>query len=135
MTDTELSVAASAEAAPIAAGAPSAQERKAKRNATWARWAGIFIAVAALIRAAAFFLPHGLAECDGGDLQSSLRSAIETKSNVKLTSVSNIQTVSRSDKSAVCRMHVNVSDGSQADVTYQLDLVKGDTNYRVTNVK
>jgi hypothetical protein len=135
MTDTELSVAASADQPPIVAGAQTPEERKAKRNAKWYRWAGIFVAIAALIRAVAFFLPHGLADCDGSDLQSSLRSAIETKSSVKLTSVSNIQTVSRSGNSAVCRMHVNVSDGSQADITYQLDLDKGDTKFQVTNVK
>jgi hypothetical protein len=43
--------------------------------------------------------------------------------------------VSRSDKSATCRMHVNVSDGSQAEVAYQLDLIKGETQFRVTDVK
>ena len=135
MTDAPLTDAANVDPPPIVAGDPTAKERKAKRNAKLVRWTGILVGGAALIRAVVFFLPPGLAYCDGSDLQASLRTAIETTSKVKLTAVSNIQTLSRSDKSAVCRMHVAASDGTQADMTYQLDLVKGETNYRITDVK
>ena len=120
---------------PPVSGLTPEQQRKAKRRAVWTRWAGILVGLAAAIRVGVALLPHGLADCDGGDLQSSLRSAIEASSKLKLTAVTDIKTLSRSDKSAVCSMRVSASDGSQSLLTYQLDLVKGQTNFRVTDVK
>ena len=116
---------------PIAA----AGERKTKRAGIWVRWAGVVIAGIALIRVVTLFLPQGLADCDGGDLQSSLRSALETASKLKLTSVTDITTLSRNATSATCSMNVKASDGSLSRITYRLDLVKGETNFKVTDVK
>jgi hypothetical protein len=129
MADVEVTT--SAAASPAAA----AGERKAKRNAAWVRWSGIIIGAMALIRVAFFFLPQGLAECDGSDLQSSLRAAIETSTKLKLTSVDNITTLTRNATSATCSMNVKASDGSQARMAYRLELIKGQTSFQVTEVK
>jgi hypothetical protein len=110
-------------------------ERKTKRAGMWVRWAGVAIAGIALIRVITFFLPQGLAECDGSDLQSSLRSAMETTSKLKLTSVTDIKTLTRNSTSATCSMNVKASDGTQAQIAYRLDLIKGETNFKVTEVK
>ena len=120
---------------PQAAQIAAAGARKAKRNAALVRWSGIIVGAMGLIRVAFFFLPQGLADCDGGDLQSSLRSAIETSTKLKLTSVDNITTLTRNASAATCSMNVKASDGSQALIAYRLDLVKGQTSFQVTEVK
>jgi hypothetical protein len=45
---------------PVSAAAPldAAAEAKKKRYATWSRWAGILVAIAAAIRIIGYFLPH-----------------------------------------------------------------------------
>lgn len=132
---TSTPAAATADQPGPATAPLTPEQRKAKRNATMTKWAGILVGGALLIRAAVAFLPHGLAACDASDLQSALRSSIETASKLKLTKVSDIKTVSQGDNTAICSMQVSASDGSQSQITYQLSLVKGETNYRVTDVK
>ena len=128
---------ADVEVTPGAAQSPTAAAdvSKAKRSGKWVRWGGLVIAGIALIRLVSMFLPQGLAECDGGDLQSSLRSALETASKLKVISVTDITTLSRNATSATCSMNVKASDGSLSRISYRLDLVKGETNYKVTDVK
>jgi hypothetical protein len=119
--------------APVAGDDASAEKakKKAKRYATWSRWAGIMVAVAALIRVAALFLPAGLANCDDSAVQASLKTAIETASQLKVTGVTNITTISHSDKTAMCSMHVTASAGPPSDMTYRLDLQKDGTHFQI----
>jgi hypothetical protein len=131
----EISTPIAAKADQPATAPLTPEQRKAKRNATMTKWAGAIVGTALLIRVGVGLLPHGLAACDASDLQAALRTSIETTSKLKLTNVSDIKTVSRGDNTATCSMHVNVSDGSQAQIAYRLDLVKGETNYRVTDVQ
>lgn len=122
-----------AAAAPPAA-APTPEEKKAKRNGAIARWGSIIVGVAAVIRLAMFFVPHGLEACDASSVRSAMKDGIEKASGVKVTSMTNFLTVSRADKTAACSVQVKGSDGSQALVAYQLDLVDGETRFKVTKV-
>lgn len=124
---TETSGAPGAEPAPADPGA-----KKAARYAMWSRWAAILVGVGALIRLGACFLPsNAVAACDDSDLQASLKSAIETSSQLKVTGVTDIKTLSHTDKTAMCSMHITASAGPPADLTYRLDLAKDGTHYQI----
>ena len=128
---TETNGAPGAEPAPA-----GAETRKSARYAAWSRWAAILVGLAALIRLGACFFPsNAIAACDDSQLQASLKSAIETASRLKVTGVTDIKTLSHTDKSATCSMHVTASAGPPADLTYRLDLAKDGTHYQIVSAK
>ena len=115
---------------------PAAEPKKLGRYAALGRWAAIVIGVVAVLRLAVMFWPStAVAPCDDSALQGAMKTAIEAKSALKVTGVTNIKTISRADRTAMCSMHVTASDGSQAQMTYRLDLAKDGTQFQIVEAK
>ena len=101
---------------------------KAKQNkqAKWAKIGGILVVVAALIRGVSFFLASPeLKDCDDSSIASTVTSIFQDSlksQNIaaKVTGMTNVMTVSRADKVAMCSAKVSFSDGSTAAATYEV---------------
>ena len=115
---------------------PAAEPKKPGRYAALGRWAAILIGLVAVLRLAVMFWPStAVAQCDDSALQGAMKTAIEAKSALKVTGVTNIKTISRADRTAMCSMHVTASDGSQAQMRYRLDLAKDGTQFQIVEAK
>ncbi len=75
-----------------------------------------------------------LSACDNPELQTALKDGIKTSTKETVTDTSNIQTVSKTDKAAVCKMHVKTQSGAEADITYNLTLDGTSTKFVITKV-
>ena len=75
-----------------------------------------------------------LATCDNQQLQTALRSGLEQRTHLTITSVSDIQSVSRTPTGGSCTVRVAFSDGEEAVYTYTLTLAGSMTNFLVTAV-
>ncbi len=113
--------------ADLTGQAVSDLETKQKRNLRWSKIASILVAAVFVIRAAVWLLSsnHPM-ECDDSKVQSALTDLIaesftKAKLTIKLTSLTDIKTVSRDDKLARCTAHVAMSDNSAGTLKYHLD--------------
>lgn len=113
--------------ADLTGQAVSDLETKQKRNLRWSKIASILVAAVFAIRAAVWLLSsnHPM-ECDDSKVQSALTDLIaesftKAKLTIKLTSLTDIKTVSRDDKLARCTAHVAMSDNSAGTLKYHLD--------------
>jgi hypothetical protein len=75
-----------------------------------------------------------LATCDNPQLQTALRSGLEQRTHLTITSISDIQSVSRTPTNGSCTVRVAFSDGEEAVYTYTLTLAGTMTNFLVTAV-
>ena len=113
--------------ADLTGQAVSDLENRQKRNLRWSKIASILVVAVFVIRAAVWLLSsnHPM-ECDDSKVQSAVTDLIaesftKAKLTIKLTSLTDIKTVSRDDKLARCTAHVAMSDNSAGTLKYHLD--------------
>jgi len=111
---------------------PGPADKKRKLYARISTVSSIVLMAVALIRLGSCLLAGPqLAACDDSSLLAQFKAALETAAQAKITSMTNIRTLSHSDRTATCQMHVTASVGPPADVTYRLDLDKDGTRFQV----
>jgi len=115
---------------------PGPADKKRKLYAAISTTGSIVLMAVALIRLASCLLAGPqLAACDDSNLLAQFKAALETAVQAKITSMTNIRTLSRSDKTATCQMHVTASVGPPAEIAYRLDLDKDGTRFQVVPVR
>jgi hypothetical protein len=75
-----------------------------------------------------------LGTCDDPKIQAGLKSGLEQSTKQPIASISNVVTVSKTDTSATCKMHITATDGEEADIGYKLTLDGTNTKYETTDV-
>jgi hypothetical protein len=105
------------------------------KAAQFARWAATAMAATLLPLAIAGCSPK-VASCDSNEMKESLQQQINEKAApVKVTTLTDYKTVSSTDQHGVCSVHVKMSDNSEGDVAYELNLEKdGKTSWKVTGI-
>jgi hypothetical protein len=72
--------------------------------------------------------------CDDPKITGGMKSALEASTKQPIASISNVQTITKTDTGGTCKMHITATDGEEADVSYKLTKNGDDMKYESTDI-